>query len=892
MGKYKKRYNRNKSDKIKYPGVSKMKKSKENKFFFKGIFTLVPITIIMLLLSIIVSQSLANINSPNKKLINPADFIMEPVEVEANIPGHPLPLNAADIENYQDFFEKMPLSRDSLNLLEKNAFVIIPTPLNIAEQEIFLDFSRKIANPKDDFVAYYQVLKNIDVPIFITSDSLLHYYHIFFDTTLMRLERDLFYQDIWEISEELFEVSLNHYSYLENDLKEAARRNVAYLAVAMELLKPEKSQVISEEKLKEEYCSPEMEPEICEMMIAGVKDIYGEQASYKYFSEEEFQYYDFDVPEFVLDLVQAEINLIKEHKGWEYSPIFIYQEDYSQYVPRGHYTKSEKLKNYFKALMWFGRMTALIEGSPVLSAGESMCSGDIAGIISEYDARMQTLQAFLLAEKFFSSQNIQERWNRIYSITSFMVGFSDDLGPYEYSEALREVFSIEDEILITAKLAENYAKLKKVISEYPYDPKIYSGLGACELLMPCPPLSDEDIENLKVQAKELLVQTKGFRLMGQRFTLDSWLFSEIVSPYSGEYNGPELPLPTNEKPFTFTWNDDYEEYRNNRPFTWVKTEVAACPPPATREVRGFPRGLDLMALLGSDRAWEILENYGDIQYSDYEKTFLQLKTELDSMEQEDWFSNLYLNWLYVLKSLHGQVGTGYPTFMQTTAWQDKQLNTALASWAQLRHDTILYVKQSYTMAEKGGIFRPPVVGYVEPVPEFYNRLLNLTNMTLTGFRKLIPQQQLEDLRIESGLGRFAEVLQKLLEISLKELENKSLEESDYDFIENFGAISASLVGSIAGGDIGPDALKSVMIADVHTEGNTRKVLEEGTGFIKAAIIAYKLPQGHIVLGMGPVFSYYEFKQPMGDRLTDEAWREILESSNPPDEPEWIKNFSR
>ena len=68
-----------------------------------------------------------------------------------------------------------------------------------------------------------------------------------------------------------------------------------------------------------------------------------------------------------------------------------------------------------------------------------------------------------------------------------------------------------------------------------------------------------------------------------------------------------------------------------------------------------------------------------------------------------------------------------------------------------------------------------------------------------------------------------------------------------------------------------------MIADVHTEGNSKKVLEEGTGFIKTALVAYKLPQGHIVLGMGPVFSYYEFKQTMDDRLTDEAWREMLES---------------
>lgn len=180
----------------------------------------------------------------------------------------------------------------------------------------------------------------------------------------MRMERDLFYQDIWTISRELFEASQKDYEQSEGDLKEAARRNMAYLSVALELLKPEKDQVISDEILKEEYCSPEMDPEYCELMIAGVKDVYGEKASYQYFSEAEFERYHFETPEVVRELVQSEIELIEAHEGWEYSPIFIYQEDYSQYVPRGHYTKSERLKNYFKALMWYGRMTALIEGSP------------------------------------------------------------------------------------------------------------------------------------------------------------------------------------------------------------------------------------------------------------------------------------------------------------------------------------------------------------------------------------------------------------------------------------------------------------------------------------------------------------------------------------------------
>jgi len=823
-----------------------------------------------------------------KQLIEPEDALLDELEVNPNIPAYPLPLSTVKITNYQNFSEKIQLSPEALSLLKNNGFVVIPTPLDIAEQEVFLMSSRQNAYPKDDFVAYYNAIGDKDLPIFITTDSLLHYYHIFFDTTLMKLERDLFYKDIWAVSKNLLEESLKEYYKSSGDLKEAVKRNVAYLSVALELLKPKENQIMSDETLREEYCSPEMDPEVCKMFIEGVKQSYGDKASFKYFSEIEFNQYSFEVPELVKDLVQKEIELIEEHTGWDYSPLFIYQEDYSQYVPRGHYVKSEKLKNYFKALMWYGRITALIEGSPLLSPGESICTGGIGGIVSEYDARIQTLQAFLLANQFSQSRDLQERWNRIYAITSFLVGFSDDLGPNEYSEVLKKLF--KDEIN-PQEIEENYLELKETILDFPYNPKIYSGLGACELLMPYPPLSEKEIQALKLQAKELLGKTKGFRLMGQRFTLDSWLFSEIVSPYSGEYIGPKPPLPTGKKPFTFTWDDIYAEYRKDRPFTWVKTEVQACPPPAMREVKGFPRGLDLMALLDSERAKEILESSGDTKYSDYEKKFTELKKEVDSLSKRDWSKNLYLNWLYVLKSLWNEFGYGYPTFMQTEAWQDKELNTALASWTELRHDTLLYVKQSYTMAELGGIFEPPpVVGYVEPVPEFYARLLALTKMTNRGFKSLIPQEELEKLRIETGLDRFTEILSKLLDISKKELENKPLNDNEYNFIENFGSISEGLISTVSGGEVDPEVLKTVLVADVHTDGNTKKVLEEGVGYIKTAVIAYRLPEGHILLGVGPTFSYYEFKQPMENRLTDKEWRKILDS-NPPPEPEWIESFS-
>jgi len=220
--------------------------------------------------------------------------------------------------------------------------------------------------------------------------------------------------------------------------------------------------------------------------------------------------------------------------------------------------------------------------------------------------------------------------------------------------------------------------------------------------------------------------------------------------------------------------------------------------------------------------------------------------------------------------------------MQTSAWQDKELTTALASWTELRHDTILYAKQSYTaMTTSMPPEKKPVVGYVEPVPEFYNRLLALTRMTNSG----LGEMGVLDGSAKHRLENLDVILERLVEISSKELENEELTEDDYDFIKNFGD---NLDGVIAG--VEDKAKKTTIVADVHTDGNTGQVLEEGVGYVDLIVVAYKLPDGRILVGAGPVMSYYEFKHPMSERLTDEAWRDLLAAS-PPEKPEWVSNFA-
>jgi len=655
-------------------------------------------------------------------------YTLNALDIGLNSPQYTLPLETEDIENFRSLSDKIELSDAMRDELEQNGFVIIQNPLNPQEEDI---------------TAPYKELKSMDIPIFITSDSLLHLYHIQFDESLKEIEEEELYNLICEITEELFEKSSMTYANTEGDLKEAVRRNVAFFAVGLRLLE-------------------------------------GENMTHP-------------IPEYVAEEVEAELDLIEAHSGFAPSPIFTYKEDYSQYVPRGHYTQSEDLKRYFKGMIFYGRMSFLLKGG----------CGDC--LITREDARLQTIGAGLIAGDLAESSDLMAKWERIYTVTAFFVGLSDDLGPYEYINALDHVFGGElDPHDLTD---ENINLVKAKIAEYD-SPRIYGGTGECEI---DPPFTPE-------QADRCLESTKGFRLMGQRFIPDSYIFQNLVFPK-------------------------------------VKD-------------RFFPMGLDLMALLGSGEAEKMLDELGESDYPGYAKQYAKLKAEFDDFDETDWNKNLYWAWLYTLKPLLKSYGDGYPTFMQTEAWQQKELTTSLASWTELRHDTILYAKQSYTMKATG--ISPPeteVTGYVEPVPEFYNRLLSLTTMTKEGLEGM-------DVLDDAGMRRLQsleEVLNRLIEISERELEGETLTEADYKFINDVGAQLDGVLG-----DLDEKAKKTTVVADVHTDTNSGKVLEEGVGYVNLILVAYKTPDNRIFIAAGPVMSHYEFKQPMDERLTDETWREMLE----------------
>ena len=74
------------------------------------------------------------------------------------------------------------------------------------------------------------------------------------------------------------------------------------------------------------------------------------------------------------------------------------------------------------------------------------------------------------------------------------------------------------------------------------------------------------------------------------------------------------------------------------------------------------------------------------------------------------------------KALNATPDPRAPDFMRSEAWQRKQLNATLGSWAEYRHALQLASRED--MILMGGTELLP--GFVEPIPEFYNELGSLS----------------------------------------------------------------------------------------------------------------------------------------------------------------------
>jgi hypothetical protein len=135
-------------------------------------------------------------------------------------------------------------------------------------------------------------------------------------------------------------------------------------------------------------------------------------------------------------------------------------------------------------------------------------------------------------------------------------------------------------------------------------------------------------------------------------------------------------------------------------------------------------------------------------------------------------------------------------------------------------------------------------------------------------------------------------LLSLTTIAEKELRGESLTESEYDLVNSYGDNLETLTVPAAGkpqpgGPVDDD--EAAVVAHVATDPNSGTVLEEAVGKIFEIYMVTEV-EGQLTLTKGGVFSYYEFAWAMSDRLTDEAWRELLNTGQAPARLEWTSSF--
>ncbi|MCK4806995.1 MAG: DUF3160 domain-containing protein, partial [Candidatus Aegiribacteria sp.] len=455
----------------------------------------------------------------------------------------------------------------------------------------------------------YEIMETWDQPVYVSAGIPLHMLHIFFDQILQDIEENYLYGDLEIVCRCLY----------ESNLERGCTLNAAFFAVPLSCLDP-----------------------------------------------------DFIADQSIAEAVETEISLIEDHVGFDDSPVMGYREDYSQYVPRGHYTSSPELERYFKAMMWLGRLTFLLNGGDP--------NGQMATyIVSEEDARTMTASALCivsdLSEIDYAGELLLDKWRRIYEITAFFAGFADDLSVPQYAQAARETAgeSADSQLIWSMDF---YRLFRNYVNSNFAGPAIYSGTG--ELIS----MPDEQGEFDPGDLQEAFQKTTGFRFLGQRYTPDSEILGKLVFPAVG-----------------------LNPSGNNR---------------------FMPTGLDVAAVFGSEAAISILEERGDFAYVSYADSLESLNRMIEEYSPADWHATLYMSWLHCLYLLQQEKGDGYPDFMRTEAWKRHTLSNFLASWAMLRHDTILYAKQSYTMecgSAPGPAEEPePSAGFVEPVPEVYAEL--------------------------------------------------------------------------------------------------------------------------------------------------------------------------
>ena len=474
---------------------------------------------------------------------------------------------------------------------------------------------------------------------------------------------------------------------------------------------------------------------------------------------------------------------------------------YSLFRPRGHYTRNYVLEEYFRGMMWLQSVPFGMDNDDEVNA------------------------AVIIAYTMMNNPEIQQKYDKINKIITYMMGQPDNLSIIQVIDELKKINRPMEDLLNDKQAM---SKLKKDL---------------------------EEIGNkaTRIRPKYERTSHNKINVMPQRYQPDAEVLQEMV---------------------------DYD----NKP-----------------TLRATPKGLDFMAAMGVSAAEQILKEE-QTPWKDYDNHLKAMKKRMGEINWDETICTRWMNTLKVLNVWSGDKNNQkqLPYFMLNPEWSKKDLNAALASWAELKHDAILYAKQPMGAECGGGGPPEPIVkGYVEPNVGFWKKAIELLDNT----EKLLKEQDMLTDKIKDATQRIREEAQFLLNISEKELAGKELSEEEYGQIECIGAtfenISLDLVREkdqylMGWSDVQGADKKVALVADVYTanaDNNPEKsILFEAVGEADEIYVVVEIG-GYLYLTRGSVLSYREFIQPIDQpRLTDEEWQEQLEKNARKGVPEWMKRI--
>ena len=597
-----------------------------------------------------------------------------------------------------------------------------------------------VLNDNDnEFYEIYESNRYGMVPNFVTVDSLMHTYHLYFAYLMKNTEKDYLAEGLKKLSKDMVDIAFSQYSVLKGtEWEKASLRNIEFFGVACELLDEKVTTNLPDSEAK--------------------------------------------------NTILAEVEKINSAGGIEDSLITGIKEDYSQYKVRGYYEGDEQLEQYFRAMMWYGRMAFAFEDPELVKS------------------------AALITTALSEDPVI---WQKIYSVTSFFAGSSDDISYDQMAEAINQSYGSMPDAKALASDKASFDKLLNNVKK----------------------LEKPQVNSIPVKDGEDPV-IPSFRFMGQRFTIDAAIMQKLV--YSS--------VGANEQ----------------------------------GQNRYLPDALDTPAALGSEKAHEILEQKGATAYAGYDEKLSEVSDHFNNLEPSLWNASLYSGWLNTLRPLLEVKGEGYPSFMQSDAWVRKDLESFTSSYAELKHDTVLYAEQ--TMAEMGGGTDEQVDdrGYVQPEPVVYSRFINLSERTKEGLDKL---GMIKDSDKEN-LERLTMIAKQFLTMSEKELRNETLSDEEYEFIRDYGGdLEHFWIEVHSNSNLSSDDPCRI-ITDIATDPNG-SVLEIGTGGADAIYVVFPI-DGELHVARGSVFSFYQFEQPIDKRLTDSEWNNVMKGGYLDDSWNWIE----